>query len=217
MSLILQTLVLLLLLGACTKPLTVRLDLSARDDGGRALSGLAFEVDGVRVATSDAAGSARATIHAARAGRLSVSVHCPEGYRKAAARSLPLGPDTPRLEVHLVCRPSLRTLVVAARVPAAPGAWLRVDGQPLGRIEPDGTLHAILTRPPDSDLRLSLDTSAFPTLSPQHPARDVHVADRDELIVFDPVIEEVHPRPARRTRTVRPPPTVLPYAIRAQR
>jgi hypothetical protein len=205
------------LLVACSEPLSVRLDVTVRDDAGRPLSDLAIEVDGVHVATSDATGRARATIHAPRAGRLAVATRCPEGYRAPLARSLPLGRDTPRLQVALVCRPSLRTLVVAVRAPAVAGAWLRADGQPLGRVEADGTLHALLTRPPDSELRLSLDTSAFPRLLPQHPARDVRVADRDELIVFDQAFEQPPTRPVRRPRTAPTPSTVLPYAIRAQR
>jgi hypothetical protein len=77
----------------------------------------------------------------------------------------------------------------------------------------------VLLRAPGSELRLSLDTSAAPELSPQHPARDVHVTDRDELVVFDQAFERVRapPRRPRAPRMPSPPRTVLPYAIRAGR
>jgi hypothetical protein len=206
----------LCLLAGCAQPVSARLEVAVTDDGGRPLAGAVVEVDGVRVASSTRQGLASATVHAPRPGRMSVAVRCPAGFRSPAARSVPLVADTPRLELALACRPAARTLAVAVRAPAAPGAWVRADGQPIGQLGADGTFHGLLVRPPGSELRLAIDTGEHPELRPQHPVRQVQVGDRDEIVVFDAQLEPA-PRPAPRPRARAAPNTTRPYAIKAER
>jgi hypothetical protein len=203
-------------LAACAQPVSAALELTVRDDAGRPVQGARVEVDGVRVALSDAAGLARASVHAQRAGRMRVAVRCPDVFRSPPERSLPLAADAPRLRLELVCRPLLRTLVVAVRAPGAPSAWVRGDGQPLGQLAADGSFHGVLQRPPGSELRLTIDTSDRPELRPQHPVRELEVADRDEIVVLDARFEPA-PRAAARHRVRRAPDSTRPYAIKAER
>jgi hypothetical protein len=190
----------------------VGLEMHIEDDLAAPLGNVDVLVDGVQVATSDAAGAARATVHAGGPGRTSVAVKCPEGYRSPPPRSLPLGENQGSFRGVMRCRPEKRRMVVAVRAPLAEGTWVRADGKPLGQIQPDGTLHAELARPPDSDVRLTIDTSVKPDLLPASPGRDVHVADSDEIIVFDQVFTR-KPKQVRRERPKEPPKPPRPYAI----
>jgi hypothetical protein len=64
-----------------------------------------------------------------------------------------------------------------------------------------------------------LDT-AERAVTPRNPARELRVADRDELVVFDEQLTTVKPRAAVRTALAAPksaPPPALPYAIRSTR
>jgi hypothetical protein len=100
---------------------------------------------------------------------------------------------TARLELSFRCRPALRELVVVVRAPGGEGLWLRADGEPVGRVATDGTLHAIVRRAPGSEVRLLLDTGELPLL-PANPVRELRVADRDELVVFDQALTSARSR-----------------------
>lgn len=210
--------VLLASLCACTQParepVSVGLELTVMDDMKRRIANVPIDVDGALVATSDAQGEARATVHASQSGRVQVSVRCPEGYESPASRSLPLASDHHAFQLDLVCVPLQRRLAVVVRAPLAEGAWVRVDGQALGRIAEDGTLHAEIKRPPDTPIRLSIDTTQLPRLVPQHPVRELRVTNRDEIIVFDQAFAVTKPPPRLKPRA-RAPAQVhhRPYAI----
>jgi hypothetical protein len=216
----LWTLCVLLLGAACAEPVQeprIELQVSVQDDSGGALAAVPVAIDGVQVATSDARGQARAVVHAAEAGKVRVSAQCPSSYRSADARVVSLGARASALTLALVCKPVERKLAVVVRAPGAEGAWVRADGEPLGRLDSEGTLHALVKRAPDSTLRLTIDTSEAPRLWPQHPVRELRVADRDDIVVFDQAFTVAVPTP-RTTRTARTtrkagPSTHVPYAI----
>jgi hypothetical protein len=195
-----------------------QLVLNVRDDVGRPLSGVSVRVDGTRVGSTDRRGEVRAIIRAQEKARVLLGVDCAEGYRPLEPRDVPLqrGRASP-LAFELVCRPSTRKLAVVVRAPGAEGLTVRADGAPLGTVGADGTLHALVMRPPDADLRLSIDTSSVPELIPQNPAQLIRVPDRDELILFDQAL--VRAPTARRPKAVRRATSALelPYAIRSER
>lgn len=188
------------------------------DDQGRALSGVPILLDDTPIATTDGAGHARAIVQAAKSGRVRVKARCPAAYRDAEARSVALSradTQTPPLTLRMICAPKLRTLAVVVRAPGGEGLTLRADGAPVAQVAADGTAHVVLQRAPETSLRLSLDTATAPKLSPQFPAREVQVTDRDEIVVFDqaltstaPVLRRAAPKqaPAKDARHV-------PYAI----
>lgn len=214
---------LIALLMACAEtqaPADVRLQVTTRDDWGAALANVPVAVDGQVVASSDAAGRAQVGL-SARAGRVRVSASCPEGYRSPDPRSLPLKASArqPSLELEFVCRPELRTLLLVVRAPEAAGFVVRADGEPIGTVGRDGTLHALLRRKPEAELRLTLDTSAAPDLVPRNPVREIQVADRDDILVFDQRLAPLAPAPKaprQGRRAERPPPKHIPFAIGAR-
>jgi hypothetical protein len=191
----------------------VELEVAVRDDMGAPLSGVPVSLDGVQVATSDTQGQARALVLGSAAGRVHVSAECPASYRPAPPRSLPLSAEARVLALKIVCSPRERTLAVVVRAPGSEGAVVRADGEPLGRIDSEGVLHALIARPAESTLRLTIDTSEHPRLLPQHPVREVLVADRDDIVVFDQTFTLAQAKLARPKRPAKPEPTHVPYAI----
>lgn len=191
-----------------------------RDDRGQALPDVPVEVEGLSATSTAADGSASISLGPTGAPRARVAVNCPAAYRavepRHVVRTRALSSST--LELAFVCRPRLRTLAVVVRAVGGEGLVLRADGEALGEVAADGTLHVVLERPPESELRLMLDTGDRP-LTPRNPARELRVADRDELVVFDEQLALVKPRVVRATVAPAkpPPPPPLPYAIRSTR
>lgn len=191
----------------------------AQDDHGTAIVGAAVDVEGIATVRTAADGTARVSLSARGSPRARVGVTCPAAYRPLEPRHVlrqPTAGSTP-LELSFVCRPKLRTLVVVARAEGGAGLVLRADGAPVGTLGSDDTLHAVLRRPPDSDLRLLLDTGERP-LTPRQPTRELRVADRDEVVVFDQPLQRVKPVAIRRAKpppSAVPAPRPLPYAIRS--
>jgi hypothetical protein len=177
----------LLLLMACSpEPPGRALVVIARDEDGRALPGLGVEIDGLPATRTDGDGSARISLGSEGAARARISVVCPEGSREANPRHVTRQVDgmTARLELRFVCRPAQRLLAIVVRADGGAGSVLRADGEPVGTVAADGTLHALVWRAPDSELQLMLDTGTLP-VRPRNPLREHRVADRDELLVFD--------------------------------
>lgn len=190
-----------------------------RDDRGAVLAGVPVEVEGIAATSTASDGTARVSLAAEGAPRVRVGVSCPTQFRPVEPRHVARNrfSNASFVDLTFTCRPSERTLVVVARVPGGQGLALRADGEPIGRIAADGTLHALLSRAPDSELRLMLDTEER-AVSPRNPARELRVADRDELIVFEEQLSVLRPRMVR-AKTVTPKQaeaTPLPYAIRAR-
>lgn len=205
---------------ACTSeppsPRVVRVTIY--DDGARSLAGVAIEIDGVTATKSGADGSANISLAPRGPGRARIRVGCPASMRPAEPRYVPrvAKGSTAKLELAFVCRPKLRKLLVVARAPGAEGLTLRADGEPVGQVGADGTLHALIERAPGSDVRLLLDTGER-QLSPVRPTRELHVGDHDEIFVFDQPFAPARTR-VRKPVVSRPPPeqpkVSLPYAIR---
>lgn len=167
--------VLALWLVGCARDSERELELLVVDDRGEGLAEVLVRADGDPLARSGADGKLTAVRARLKPGG-SLTAECPEAYRPAAplALSEPLLPRS----LQLVCRPRLRTLAVVAYAPHAVGALLRADAQALGRVAPDGTLHAVLRRPPGVTVELRLEAEA-------ELRRSVAVRDRDEIVVID--------------------------------
>jgi len=199
----------------------VRLLVRVSDDQGAAQASVPVELDGVQTATTDKEGRATVTF-VARANRVQLAVHCPSGFQSPEPRSVPLPRQgrQPPLELTFACRPLRRTLLLVVRAPEAAGMPVLADGESLGNVTAEGTFHAVLQRPPEAVLRLTLDTSSAPRFVPQNPVREVRVADRDEIVVFDQALALLPParRPSapRRAQAESNTRSHVPYAIGAR-
>jgi hypothetical protein len=171
------------------------------DDDARPLPHVGIEIDGIAATRTGRDGSVRISLASEGGARARILARCPAGTREAeprhVARSVSGAPAA--LQLTFVCLPALRNVVVVVRAPGAEGLWLRADGLPVGRVAPDGTLHAIVSRAPESDLTLVLDTGTLPVV-PRNPALALRVGDRDELVVFDQALRNSRGgKSARRT------------------
>lgn len=157
----------------------------ARDEEGAPLVGLAVDIDGLLATKTDGEGTARISLGEGPA-RARIAVSCPEGDRESNPRHVARRADgvAAQLELTFVCRPARRMLVVVVRAPGAAGSVLRADGEPVGTVAADGTLHVALWSAPDSELQLMLDTGGL-DVHPKNMLREHRVADRDELLVLD--------------------------------
>lgn len=208
------------LLCACSHEVPeLRVQVTVRDDQGVAQVAVPIELDGRAVAATDPQGRASLT-YQAHANRARISAHCAEGYHSPEPRSVPLARHgrQPPLELDFVCRPALRSLLLVVRAPLAAGLPVLADGEPLGTVSPDGTLHAVLKKAPDTELRITLDTTAVPTLVPQHPVREIKVTDEDQIVVFDQALSFVAKKVRRTRERERPEPDArhIPFAIGAR-
>jgi hypothetical protein len=168
----------------------------ASDERGAPLAGLTVEIDGMPATKTDAAGNARISLGSQGPSRARIAIACPEGSRESNPRHVARTAQgaTARLELRFVCKPLLRLLAVVVRAEGGAGAVLRADGEPIGTVAEDGTLHACVWRAPDSELQLVLDTDAL-AVKPRNPLREHRMGDRDELLVFDqPLLARDHPK-----------------------
>lgn len=171
-------------LAACSSaPAAHGVRVSVVDDRGEALAEVPIVLDVRALARSDIHGVAQLGQRALAAGG-ALRAQCPQAYRAPTPVSLLRGVALPR-RLQFVCRPRLRTLAVVAYAPDAQGAMLRADEQPIGRIAADGTLHAVLRRPPGASFTLALESGGL--------RRPVSVRDRDEIIVFDATQARIDP------------------------
>ncbi len=193
---------LLLASAACTPPLGRALVVLASDEEGRALTGLAVEIDAMPATHTDGEGRARISLGGEGPPRARIAVTCPEGSRETNPRYVARHAEgtVARLELRFVCRPARRLVAVVVRADGGAGSVLRADGEPVGSVAADGTLHATLWRAPDSELQLMLDTGSL-DVRPRNPLREHRVADRDELLVFDQPLQPPHPNLPRKVNS----------------
>jgi hypothetical protein len=189
------------------------------DDESRPIGAVPLELDGISTLTTAPDGTANISLAPDGSPRARIGVSCPPHMRavepRHVARAAP-GGSAP-LDLTFACRPKLRTVVVVVRAPGAAGLTVRADGEPLGELDSGGTFHALLTRPPHTELRLSVDTGDSP-LVPQSPTRALRIADRDAILVFDQAFASTArprtratPAPAKASSA---PARSVPYAIR---
>lgn len=222
-SRVMLALILALALSACASDPShsseAVLGIEVTDDRGKALTGVPILIDGERAAMSDARGRAQAIVQGRAGRRVELEPACPPEYRDPTSRSVLLAPRGTRqaeLLLRLSCVPLLRTVGVVVRALGGTGLVLRADGEAVATIGADGLAHVLVRRAPESSLRLSLDTGHAPHLAPQFPVREVHVGERDAIVVFDQVFAPAVParaEPGPKRRRFQRDQARIPYAI----
>ncbi len=198
----------------------LELALSVSDDNREPLPEVPLRVQGEPAGVTDASGRLAVRLQTSEP-RVSVSAQCPDDYHDAESRSLsrPQHGEVPRLQVHFSCRPRQRSLLLLVRAPQVAGSPVLVDGEIVGAVGEDGTLHSVVKRETGSEVRFAIDTSQFAGLTPQYPTRAIRVAEQDELVVFDQSFQAAQPEGVKRKLKRAPvstpslEPVHRPYAI----
>ena len=175
------------------------------------LAGVEIRLQSGRLLGTTGPDGVMSVVLAAREGtRVPFRVQCPEGYR--APREMPVltlrrltGPD-PRasgrsIEVSIQCPPAERVaaLVLRANQPDLP---VLAQGREVARTDRDGIAHALVSLPPNSTLRVVIDTSSNARLRPQNPATTLTLPDADEIFIIDqPLVMDAPVREAPRRRS----------------
>lgn len=140
---------------------------------------------------SNAQGELSAQLTVAPSTALPWSARCPGDFtlehEGPPALTLPRHHGRTLALLRVRCRPAHQTTTIVVRVTGTdiPSLPILLDGQPLGQTERDGTAHLRLRLPTRRRIRVSLDTSAFTALRPQHPVHTFEVSEHPPLWLID--------------------------------
>ncbi len=178
----------------------------AHSDATHPLAGVSVTRAGVLLGTTDAKGRLELTLEGAEGETASLDWRCPEGHRQPESGLLVglrrLEGPTGRTEHAVRCPPETRRVVVAVRAEGGAELPLLHLGREVARTDESGAAHALFELPPGTAFRLTLDTAGSEALRPRSPSLSFHVAERDELVVFEQAFTREEPRraPVRRAR-----------------
>ncbi len=214
----------LLLLAACQEQRSVRRDveISVRTPEGAPVSGAEITLEGARRGATDSKGTLVTWFEQPASGSVAVQVEleCPSGYEPRSTaqrialsdtRGLDARPVTPRLSLE--CRPSQVSVAVVVRTRGFEKVPVLVQGQEVGDTGTDGVLHYATVVAPRSDIRVEVDTSSLPGVTPENPSRTFTMEARDSLVTFDPRLEAPPPPPRKARRRTKPQPRQIPYRL----
>jgi hypothetical protein len=203
-------------------PQRFALTLEASTPAHEPVSGARFFAGGTDLGVTSERGELVAKLTGRDGDALLITTNCPSGYRTLAPpRTLRLhssagaaGRQLPPLHLQVACEREQRTaaLVVRAlhgeqRLPLP----IRVDGELLGQTDVDGLAHMLVAVSPHHNLRVALDTSAFPRLRPRDPVRTFQVDEEQDVLLFDQSFSD---EPVRARGPKPTPRRHTPYRIR---
>lgn len=198
-----------------TYPITVRV----LDEDYTGLPGAPISVSKKVVGLTDAAGSLQTQIIGREGDQVQISARCPTGYRvltetrNVVLRSftqLPNGRAVGGPELIWECDPVERFASLVIRAPGQSDLPILVEGKEIARTNPDGAAHALIRQPPESEIRVTLDTSRKPELRPQNPVRAFQIKDQDDILIFD---QDFHLQRRAADAKKRKPLRIVPYRI----
>jgi hypothetical protein len=175
-------------------------------DPGRKLAGAAISHAGTRVGVSNDDGVVKLSARGKEGETLSFRVDCPDGHRSPSEPLVVVlrrvAERERRPEYNVSCLPTTRTVVVAVRADDGPDLPVRHLGREVARTDKSGAAHVLLKAAPNEAIELSLDTSAYPQLSPRNPAARFQTGHQDDVFVFSQAF--TIPQPTQRPRPRRP-------------
>ncbi len=180
------------------------------DDHQRGLGNIPIRVGETEIGKTDSKGSLVAEVNARDGDRYALAAPCPADYNVLEVPAEVVFLDTKglegkkntTLEIRVVCKRHLQVAALLVHADGHEGMPVLVDGVEQGVTGPGGFAHLRLEGEPNSQFRVSLDTSSAPTLVPQNPRHDIELGNDDGLFVFEPVFSEAEPKaePKRRKR-----------------
>ena len=189
------------------------------DDDASPVAGACVTANRQSLGTTNSDGMLEIQLKGEEGESLSLSIHCPAGYRASTeTRTVVLrsfsrlsnGPTSKGPEIRWRCLPTERLAALVVRTPGQPDLPITVHGREIARTGRDGVAHALLRLAPGTNFRVALDTSTHSELRPQSPERVFQVGDRDMIFIFDQQFA-VRRRPARRKPAG--PKRYIPYRI----
>jgi hypothetical protein len=170
-------------------------------DDGEALGNVEIQDNGQAIGATDPQGVLHARLRGRDGQERVFSVKCPAGYRsgeeRVALQLRTLGEAGSELEVR--CHPDRRMAALLVNAPGFAGLPVLVHGREVGRTDASGIAHLALRGEPRTPMRVVLDTSSRPRVTPPSPHKDVRIGDRDEIVVFSPGLTEVEPPKPKRS------------------
>jgi hypothetical protein len=189
-------------------------------DDGEVLAKVGILDNGQALGITDPQGVLHAKLQGRDGEERLFTVKCPDGYRggeeRVALQLRTLGENGSELEVR--CYPDRRMAALLVNAPGFAGLPVLVHGHEVGRTDAQGIAHLALRGEPRTPMRVVLDTSSRPRVTPPSPHKDVRIGDRDEIVVFSPGLTEVEPPKPKRVHkkqavVVEPPKPVRPEQL----
>lgn len=199
---------------------------NATTEDGELLAGVTISTGHANLGVTDSKGKLRALLRGFEGQELRFEVACPTGFSANEADSPAIqlrshtGGSSAASELMVRCHAEQRLAAVLVSTPGFEGLPVLVHGREVARTDAYGTAHVALTGLPQTPMRVLVDTSSRPRITPASPHKDVRLTNRDEIVVFAPELVEVPPPKPKVKRKVkekepeRPPVVVKPEELR---
>lgn len=202
-------------------------ELSASNDDGEPLGGVAFSAGERALGESDANGQLGVDVSAVEGQSIPITAACPDGYvdpeRPAMLKLTQVrrvsDNDAAALSVEVVCTKKLRDVVLVVRAANAPFLTVEVGGKPIGKTDASGYAHFLLQPGREArSLSASLATVDAPFLRPQNPTRIYDLDGRDAILLFEQSFTSERRTTKKRVASTRVvAPKHVPYRIESGR
>lgn len=171
-----------------------RVVVRAASDDAQPVAGVVVSAAGRRLGSTDAVGNLAVRLPGDEGQTVPMSVTCPERFlalqapaplRLTNARALGSGKTEP-LIYDATCDRKERNVVIAVRAVGSKSTPILVNGQRQAVTDENGVAHIALSVDRDApSLRVDLDTTADPSLTPQNPGRTFALKGKDSLLIFE--------------------------------
>lgn len=155
-------------------------------DPGKPLQGVPILYQGKEVKRTSADGTALLELHKPDGANVELTIACPPDTRPAE----PLKVFVRRVEgqkyteQRMYCRPSVRRVAVSVRADDGPNLPVTYLGRIVAVTDESGAAHFALPMPPGARIRVALDASANPKITPARYEKEFTVSDQDEVFLL---------------------------------
>jgi hypothetical protein len=173
-----------------------RVSIHSQTEDGDPLPKVEILSAGKRLGITNDKGVLQAVLRGREGDERTFEVKCPQGFRAPEERpaiQLRSLRHVEGSELNVRCLPDKRMAALLVSAPGFAGLPILVHGHEVGRTDASGIAHLALRGEPRTPMRVVLDTSARPRVTPASPHKDVRIGTRDEIVVFAPELAEPEP------------------------